>query len=213
MDLIQKITNQFLKKNIMKALLTFALVLSLGASTFATEKPTYDKALSHVQAKEKTVFVHLGQELGKVRLTIIDSKGKKIHQRTLNVKTDIRIPFDLSQLPEGKYQVEVEPISKDKLNESQIFDVVTKEAAAPMVLPLVASGKLVKDGKIKLAVFGLEEPGLDVKIKTQQGRLLHEEKINVENGFIRFYQFKGVRMDGIRMELKDVKGREKTLYF
>lgn len=197
----------------MKALFTFALVLSLGAITFASENDKIVKALSHVQTKEKTVIVYLGQELGKVRLTINDSKGKKLHQRTLFVKADIRIPFDLSQLPDGNYQLEVESISKGQSIESQIFEVETNEAPAPMDLPLVASGKLVEDDMIRLAVFGLDEPGLEVKIKTQQGRLLHEEKINEENGFIKHYHFKGINTAGIRMELKDVKGREKTLYF
>lgn len=197
----------------MKALLTFALVLSLGASTFATENDKIVNALSHVQVKEKTVFVHLGRELGKVRLTINDSKGKKIHQRTLFVKTDARIPFDLSQLPEGNYQVEVEPVSKNQLIESQIFQVVTKKAAEPLALPLVASSKLIEDNKIKLVVYGLEEPGLNVQIKNQQGNLLHEENIKVEKGFIKHYHFKGIKTAGIQMELKDVKGRERIFYF
>ncbi|AFL85571.1 Protein of unknown function (DUF3244) [Belliella baltica DSM 15883] len=197
----------------MKALFTFALVLSLGASTFASENDNIVKALSHVQVKDKTITVYLGQELKKVRLTINDSKGKKIHQGTLFVKSDIRIPFDLSLFPEGKYQVEVKPISKDQFIENRVFEIETKEVKAPISLPLVASGRVVEDDRIRLAVFGLEDPGVEVKIKTPEGRLLHEEMIRENHGFIKHYYFKGISTTGIKIELKDAKGREKILYF
>jgi hypothetical protein len=63
-------------------------------------------------------------------------------------------------------------------------------------------------------VIGLNEPGVDVKIKMQKGgKILHEEKIDQPEGFRKNYVLKGVNPSEVMVELKDAEGRTRTLYF
>ncbi|MFD2035965.1 DUF3244 domain-containing protein [Belliella marina] len=195
----------------MKTLLTFALALSLGASTFAKEGTTNVKGSSHVKTHEKTIKVTLGEDLGKVRMTITDENGKKLHQRMMMVKSNVTIPFNLSELPAGQYNIEVASFEKKDMVGVANYKVETKEPATQIQYPLMASGKIVEDNRVRLSVFGLEKPGVKILIKDEYGKVLHKETINEEAGFIKYYNFKNIDPQGKTLELEDVKGRQKTI--
>lgn len=197
----------------MKTLFTIALALSLVTSGFANEGTMNVKAASHVKVSEKSIVVSLDESLGKVRLAIEDEKGKRLHTQTLFLKSSTRVPFDLSNLPAGNYTVEVASLEKKNTVGKAVYKVVTKEADQPIALPLMASGKVLASNKVKLTVFGLEEPGIDVKIKNQFGRTLFEERINENEGFQKVYHLNDINPKSIVMEVTDIKGRQKNLYF
>ncbi len=197
----------------MKTLFTIALALSLGTSSFAKEGTTDVKAASHVKVSEKAVMVSLDESLGKVRVVIADEKGRKLHQQIMFLKGSTRIPFDFSAVPSGSYKVEVASLEKKQALGKATYEIEIKDNTAPVALPLMASGKLLESNKVKLTVFGLEEPGGDVKIKNQFGTILYQEYINESKGFTKVYNFKDIKAIGLTMELTDVKGRHKSLIF
>ncbi|MCH7415569.1 DUF3244 domain-containing protein [Belliella sp. R4-6] len=195
----------------MKTLLTFALALSLSTSTFAKEGTSNVAASSYVKTEGKIVKLSLGEDLGKVRMTIKDVKGKTLYRSTIFVKSNVIVPFNLSEFPTGTFNIEVESMDKRDVVGKANFDVETKEPKREMVLPLMASGKIVDQNKVRLSVYGLEKPGLKVMIKDENGKLIFKETINEENGFIKFYNFKNTSVKGKVMLLEDIKGRQKTI--
>jgi hypothetical protein len=200
---------QLKQTTIMKTLLTLALAATLGVTSYANE--TNEKALAEVRAKDSKVSVTLREGAGKVRLAILDPEGKKLHQQTLHVKNDLRVPYDLSELPAGEYMVMIESNVNQPFSEKEVFTVETK--AAPVALPLMAYGKVIDDDSIKLTVIGLEEPGVKVQIMDSNGKNLYIDKIDEPEAFTRVYTMKNVAIEDVFITVSDKKGRVKTLYF
>jgi hypothetical protein len=200
---------QLKQTTIMKTLLTLALAATLGVTSYANE--TNEKALAEVRAKDSKVSVTLREGAGKVRLAILDPDGKKLHQQTVHVKNDLRVPYDLSELPAGEYMVMIESNVNQPFSEKEVFTVETK--VAPQALPLMAYGKAIDDNSIKLTVIGLEEPGVKVQIMDSNGKNLYLDKIDEPEAFTRVYNMKNVPLQDISITVSDKKGRVKTLYF
>jgi len=116
----------------------------------------------------------------------------------------------MKNLPAGEYQVKI--VTND---EEVIYTVETKEQPiSSNDLPLMAYGKVLDDNTVRLAVVGLLEPGVDVKVySSESGKLIHKEKIDQAEGFVKNFSFNGLKATDIYMEVKDVKGRSKTLFF
>jgi hypothetical protein len=200
---------QHKQTTIMKTLLTLALAATLGVSSYANA--SNEKALAEVRAKDNKVSVTLREGAGKVRLAILDTDGKKLHQQTLHVKNDLRVPYDLSELPEGEYMVMIESNVNQPFSEKEVFTVETK--SAPKALPLMAYGKIIDDESIKLTVIGLEEPGVKVQITDSNGNSLYVDKIDEPEAFTRVYNFKNIDLKDVFVKVTDKKGRVKNLYF
>ncbi|WP_192349668.1 hypothetical protein [Algoriphagus sp. Y33] len=194
----------------MKTLFTFALAGLLATSTFASNDLEDLKANSSVHSKYKKISIHLNEGVGKAKIALYDMNGKKLHSRSVKAKEDIRVPYDLSGLPCGEYQV---MISTD--NEEVIYTVETveKEETAPIVYPLMAYGKKVDNNTINLLVIGLEEAGVEVKIRrVSDGKLVHREMVNQPEGFRKNYKLNGVQPEDVYLEVTDIKGRTRNIY-
>ncbi len=194
----------------MKTLFTFALAGLLATSSFAANENDDLTALSSVNARFQKVNVLLREGIGKAKIAITDENGKMLHQRKVKVQEDVMVPYNLDHLPVGEYHVMI-----STADEEVVYTVETSERV-PEILsyPLMAYGKLIDDHTINLAVIGLKEPGVEVKIKMQKGgKILHEEKIDQPEGFRKNYVLKGVDPSEVLVELKDAEGRTRTLYF
>lgn len=194
----------------MKTLFTFALAGLLATSSFAANENDDLTALSSVNARFQKVNVLLREGIGKAKIAITDENGKMLHQRKVKVQEDVMVPYNLDHLPAGEYHVMI-----STADEEVVYTVETSERV-PEILsyPLMAYGKLIDDHTINLAVIGLKEPGVEVKIKMQKGgKILHEEKIDQPEGFRKNYVLKGVDPSEVMVELKDAEGRTRTLYF
>jgi len=194
----------------MKTLFTFALAGLLATSSFAANENEDLMALSSVNARFQKVNVLLRDGIGKAKIAIMDENGKMLHQRKVKVEKDVMVPYNLDHLPVGEYQV---LISTD--DEEVVYTVETSERAPEAVsLPLMAYGKLIDDNTVNLAVIGLTEPGVDVKIKMERGgKILFEERIEQAEGFRKNYILNGVDPSEVYFELKDSKGRTRSIYF
>ncbi|RIW14465.1 T9SS C-terminal target domain-containing protein [Algoriphagus lacus] len=195
----------------MKTLFTFALAGALSFSSLAANAADDLMALSDVKAKFKKVNVLLRGGVGEAKISLFDHTGRKLHQRKVTVgELDLILPYNLNELPTGEYQVK---ISTDE--EQVVYKVETfEQPIATSELPLAAYGKVVDDQTINIAVMGLDEPGVDVEIRSSEdNKVIFEEEINQSEGFRKNYKLKGVSPEDVYIQVTDSKGRSKTLHF
>lgn len=194
----------------MKTLFTLAMAGALSFSALASADDDL-KALSDVNSNFKKINVLLKEGVGDAKIVLLDEDGHKLHQRKVHVKgDDLMVPYNLDDMPCGEYQIK---ISTDE--EEVIYTVETKERPiTASELPLMAYGKLIDDNTINLAVIGLFEPGVDVKIKTEKGgRVIHEEFIDQPEGFKKDFSFNGINPEEIYFEITDAIGRTRIIHF
>lgn len=195
----------------MKTLFTFALAGALSFSSLAANAADDLMALSDVKAKFKKVNVLLKGGVGEAKVALYDKTGRKLHQRKVSVgEMDMILPYNLNDLPTGEFKVKI-TTDEDQV----VYKVETFEQPIPASeLPLAAFGKIVDDQTINIAVVGLDEPGVDVEIRsTESNKLIHEEVIGVTDGFRKNYKLKGLSPEDVYIQVTDSKGRSKTLYF
>jgi hypothetical protein len=195
----------------MKTLFTFALAGALSFSSLAANAADDLMALSDVKAKFKKVNVLLRGGVGEAKIALFDNTGRKLHQRKISVgEMDVILPYNLSKMPTGEYQVKI------TTEEDQVtYKVETFEQPIPASeLPLAAYGRIIDDETINLSVLGLDEPGVDVEIRyAENNKLIHEEEIEQAEGFRKNYKLKGIAPEDVYIQVTDSKGRSKTLYF
>ena len=195
----------------MKTLFTFAIASALTFSSLAANASDDLKANSEVKANFKKVNVLLKEGVGDAKVAILDPSGKKLHQRKVHVEgKDVILPYNLNELPCGEYTVQI--LTEDEKVE---YTVATFEKPTKAVeTPLVAFAEEVDGNAINLTVVGLEEPGVEVTLKyAESGRVIVKEDIFQPEGFQKKYILQGMSPDDVYFELKDAKGRSRTLYF
>ncbi|RZS97458.1 DUF3244 domain-containing protein [Cecembia calidifontis] len=191
----------------MKKILTMALIATLGLSGFANAGDESVEALTEVSNSNNRVKVILKEGLGKVRLEVLDLQGKKLHQQTVFVKNDVMVPYNLSELPVGQYQLKIEANNKGLEPEVAVFDLerkLTKEE-----IPLMAYRKNLDDDSIKLTVIGLDEPGVTVAIADRSGKKIFEEKIMQTGAFSKIYSFRNFKANDVSVQVTDAKGKSR----
>ncbi|MFC3414833.1 hypothetical protein [Algoriphagus hitonicola] len=195
----------------MKTLFTIALAGLLSTGAFASSNADDLAANSAVKAKFKKVNVLLKEGVGKAKVTLMNKEGKVLHTKKVNVSDQQKIlPYNLDDMPCGTYQVK---ITTDE--EEVTYEVATFEKRIPIEeLPLMAYGKVIDSETINLSVIGLEETGVEVKVRHNiTDQIIHSEFVSQEEGFRKNYRLRGVTSDQVYFDLKDSKGRSKKLYF
>jgi hypothetical protein len=191
----------------MKTLFVMAFLagLGLGKATASDEGLSFSE-MSAVKAQGQQLRVVLQEGIGKVNVSILDENGRFLHQSRLNAERNLIVPFDLSQLPEGKYKVKVRQRSGDE--QKIIHEVVSQSDAEKN--PLVAFKRKLDDRSFQLTVVGLEEPGVRVQISNVFGRLIFDHTIDHAEAFTKTYRMKHKDVDGLLVRLTDSMGRTKT---
>jgi hypothetical protein len=195
----------------MKTLFTFALAGALSFSSLAASAADDLMALSNVKANFKKVNVLLKGGVGEAKVSLFDESGKKLHQKKVKVgEGDMIIPYNLNELPCGEFKVR---ISTDE--EEVTYTVATFEKPTPAEeLPLMAYGKVLEDNTLNLTVIGLEEPGVQVDIRSQKdNKSIHQEEVSQPEGFKKNFKLKGISPEDVYIYLTDSKGRSKSIYF
>src|SRR5690554_1988760 len=189
----------------MKTLLISALVL--GISFISSAKPDKNLTeLAYVRASYEKVHVTFKEPMPKVHISILDASGDQLYRTKLKTKEPVTIPYDLSNLPAGNYQVKIE-----REDEIALFDVKTTEKKV-LKKPLMAYGKLKSKNTVTLLVVGLETPGVKVDLYDHRNNLLSSEYITEPEGFSKDYKIRGIDADKVRFHLKDSQGRSKHVY-
>ncbi|WP_026954350.1 hypothetical protein [Algoriphagus vanfongensis] len=195
----------------MKTLFTFALAGLLATGALASNDNEDLMALSDARAKFKKVNVLLKEGVGKAKVAILDQNGKILHQRRVKVSDQqVLVPYDLNDMPCGEYQVKI-----STEDEEVTYTVETFEKTPEIrEYPLMAYGKVIDGETINLAVIGLAEPGVDVKIRYEDSdKVIYAETINHPDGFRKDYKLEGVNPEDVYLEVTDIKGRTRILHF
>lgn len=190
----------------MKTLLISALALGISfiSSAAPDDKPLTE--LTTVRTFHEKVQVTFKEPMGKVYISILDAEGDQLNRTRFNTKEPVTIPYDLSNLPAGNYQVKIE--AQDEI---AIFDIKTAKEKV-VEKPLMAYGKLKDKGTVTLLVVGLEKPGVRVKVYNHKNQLLISEYIDQPEGFSKDYKVRGLEAEKIYFHLKDSQGRSKNVY-
>lgn len=194
----------------MKTMMTFALAAVLGTSSFANNSDEMISNLTSVKTKEKKVQVNLKEGTGKVKIQILDIDGKRLYQRQVTANENILVPFDLTAMPEGKYQVAV--ISKEDPSNRSIYEIELEEPKIEDT-PLQAYSKKIDESSFKLTLDGLERNRTTIQLFDEKGRLVHSEMIKAEESVSRVYHLKKLPLDNLSVIVRDSKDRVASYYF
>ncbi|MEN2284118.1 hypothetical protein AAGF08_18385, partial [Algoriphagus sp. SE2] len=200
-----------LNQYVMKTLFTIAMASALSFSALASNSNEDLRDLSTVNSKFKKINVTLKEGVGNAKITIMNEDGKNLNQRKVHVKNEsLVVPYDMNNLPVGEYQVKI--VTEE---EEVVYTVETSNQPIPVEdLPLMAYGKVVDENTVNLAVIGLSEPGVEVKIySSTSGKVIFEENIDQAKGFKKDYSFKGMDSEDIYMQVSDKLGRTRTIFF
>lgn len=150
-------------------------------------------------------MLRLEEGIGKVKVSIYNSKGNLVDRTHFNIQSRLNIPFNLGELPVGVYKVKLQ--TKE---ETISFEVTTKKKAEKRLL---AYGKALDDHTINLKVEGIEKPGISVTLFDQNHEKVASDNIQVVGSFSRNYLLKNLRTDEVYMRVMDAEGKHKFLYF
>ena len=195
----------------MKTLFTVAIASALSFGAFSAQASEDLRELSAVNTHYKNINITLKEGVGTAKISILSADGKLLNRRKVNVQDEnVVVPYNLINLPAGEYQIKIVTDIDHVL-----YTVETTDRPIPAPeLPLMAYGKSLDDNTVRLAVIGLLEPGVQVKIfASKTGKLIHEEKIDQPEGFIKNYSFDKVQSNQVYMEVSDSLGRTKKLFF
>lgn len=182
-----------------------ALTLGINFLSFGSPKETLME-LTTVRTKYEKVRVTFQQAMDKVFISILDEEGKLVAKKRYKSAEPMTVPYDLSNLPAGEYQLKIE--TEDEV---AVYDIKTEEQKI-VKKPLMAYGKFKNDNIVTLLVVGLEKPGVTVDVYNGPGQKVSTEQINVPEGFSRDYRFVNQNADKVYFRVKDSQGRIKYVY-
>lgn len=196
----------------MKILLTSAFILAISFLSFgeprSSEEPNDETLmeLTSVRTNHQKIRITFKQAMDKVYISIFNPDGDLIAKKKYRTKEPVTVPYDLSALPEGKYQVKIETEE-----EIALYDVRTV-ARKTFEKPLMAYGKMKDKNTVNLLVVGLEKPGVRVDIYNHFNQKINSEYIDQPEGFSKDYKFLSKNANKIYFHLRDSQGRTKYVY-
>ena len=195
----------------MKTLLISALTLGISFLSFASPKDKTLMELTRISTVYEKVRITFKEPMEKVIISILDAEGGQFTRTKYKTKEPVTIPYDLSDLPAGDYQVKIETEEETALYQVKTTEYESMKEKA-LKKPLMAYGKLKGKSTITLLVVGLEKPGVKVDIYNQHNQKIASEYIDQPEGFSKDYKFRGLDADKAYFHLKDAQGRSKYVY-
>lgn len=190
----------------MKMLLTSALILGISFLSFGEPADESLMEVTSVRTNHQKVIITFKQAMDKVYISILDAQGDLLVKKKYRTKEPVTVPYNLSDLPEGNYQVKIETV-----DEIAVYEIKTIERKK-VEYPLMAYGKLKGRNTVNLLVVGLEKPGVQVDIYNHLHQKIKSEYIDQPEGFSKDYKFVGSGVPKVYFHLKDSQGRSKYIY-
>lgn len=143
-------------------------------------------------------------EKGTVKLSILDGKNNVVYTEVLvNTSSFIR-PFNFSQLQAGEYKIVLE--DKNGKQSEKVQYSLSHVTSSVSVLPV-----LNQDGKYRLNVHNNGAENVDVRIFTQEGLLIHDQRLNVSGNHALIFNLKKVSSPTFTFEVTTSNGSTKTI--
>jgi hypothetical protein len=191
----------------MNMLITF--IAAVGISFSSIIQPLAKKGLAEIttiESQDQRFDLTITEAVGKVRVSIYDDKGRLVSRQRVNVDEPVKVPYNLSQLPEGNYSVSV-----DSKLETVSFDITTTK---PLQKKLLAYAKKLDSHTVQVMVAGIEQPGVKVVFFDEAtNRKVSTDYITEPAGFSKNYRFTKMNVEKVYMIISDTSGRSKTFHF
>ncbi|WP_143960545.1 hypothetical protein [Litoribacter populi] len=190
----------------MKTLFTFALALGVTLMSFAgpTNKLLELSGVSFAYDKAKVTLL---EGAGRVKISLYDKEGNRLHCKSLNVKESVSIPYDLADLPRAAYTIRIEN------RYEKVDHVIETKSRAPKSPGFKAALKRGKtDNFVKLSVYEVNEAGLDVKLFDDENKVIYREFIDNEEPFARKYNLKSISSDRVFVVVTDKNGHKEYFH-
>lgn len=182
----------------MKNLFTLLFVAGIAAGAFAKSEPTPVQIRQTEATKVAVSFSDAPQ--GTVVIKITDSEDRLILRDRITKTEAFAKKYDLKDLPQGSYSVEV-------MDESGVLRTASFNnfvAAAPTVFSRVSQ---MGDNKYRLLVSNLQAKDVEVMIYDGD-KLIHTEKIDNPQGLHKIYTIDKASAAGINFKVKTASGFE-----
>lgn len=166
----------------MKKILKFGLVLVAALTTVNGHASTVDFTLDvkNEQGKKVTFAVNT---INIMNLSIYDADDKLIHTEEVNSKKYFSRTYDLNELPEGTYFLEVESdskISRYEISVAKATATLSANAISEDYKPVPVF--LYKDGLVWVNIVNLGQAAVNIKIYDKDGDEVYDSpKLTDEN--------------------------------
>ncbi|MBS9523029.1 hypothetical protein KI659_03270 [Litoribacter alkaliphilus] len=190
----------------MKTLFTFALAFGITLMSVADPKNQLTE-LSGVAFAYDKAKVTLLEGAGRVKVSLYDKEGNRLHTRSVSVKESVTIPYDLSDLPTGAYLIRIE----NKLEKvDHIIETKNRAPKTQGFKAIVKKGK--SDNSMKLSVYEVNQAGLDVKLIDDENKVVYREFIENDEPFVRKYNLKSISKDRVYVVVTDKNGHKQYFH-
>ena len=182
----------------MRKLASLLILLALSTATFATggdneKKKKKSEPAPKAETKmavmklspENYKMYYVSPEEGKVKVRFYDHEGNMIYAKKVKHDEGFALPYNFQELEAGKYTFEV--INQDG---SVLRQVITHDELVENIeLEALEANVQRLDGsqKFELLVMKPNEQEVKIRIRDEDGIVVHEERVNFERGFKRTY--------------------------
>ena len=166
------------------ALLMATTMLLAGKPGFLGQVSLNDPEIRIVAGDSPGIYrlQYLGSSEEKVRVRILDDKGHLVHSEVNGKQDSFSRSYDLQQLPEGTYYLEVwgkKQLAREKLEYRKVV---------PQMLALETKA-FPKDRKVQLKVKGATETAYMVRIYDRNGEVLFQDQLEIDPVNGRMFNF------------------------
>ena len=163
-----------------------AMVFSFAAMAGVENGPekgnASDAKVAVMKGRKLMKLVYVNDHQSKVKIAIINERGKRINSKTLRNTSGFILPFNFSELNNGKYIIEITD------DEGTIIQEIDYTWMPPKKSELKTSIYEIGDSeRYNLAVVSENDKPLTVEILNNQQDLIFKERIKDYNAFSRIY--------------------------
>jgi hypothetical protein len=200
----------------MKTLTTLVALTLIGASSFAfagdNDKDKKEKPAPTAETKmavmkispENYKLFYVSEQEGKVKVRLYNEEGIRIYSKKVNSEDGFALPYNFKNLEAGEYTFEVinsdGSVLRQVVDHSQIVETIELQSLEANVQRIEGSKKF------ELLVMKPNQQEVKIKIRNENGLILHEERVNFERGFKRVYDLSS--LDGENFTFEVINGDE-----
>ncbi len=167
---------------------TLIVFMSWGTlnSVIAADPTLSAKVTIKELGESKVQLIYTGDENENIVVQIYDNRDRKIFGETIRNRRGFKKPYNLSQLPYGRYTMQVEV-------DDETMKHTINHTAPAFPGNVKVSLKATDDNQYRLLVMGPSTKDFTLRIYDDHDRLILSEPIKSEGNFGKVYTFKGTR--------------------
>lgn len=200
----------------MRKLASLVILLAITTASFATDGDKKKKKKNNPAPKaeskmavmkvspENYKMYYVSPEDGKVKVRLYSEDGNLIYAKKVRHEDGFALPYNFKELTAGKYTFEVinsdGSVLRQVVSHTELIETIELEA-------LEANVQRIDDSKkFQLLVMKPNHQEVKIRIRDNNGLLIHEERVNFDRGFKRVYDLN--KLDGWNYTFEIINGNE-----